>query len=141
MCAATKRSRRWRRKAASPCIWRWRRGATAWFPPGTAGLPTLRLTCALVAETGEISGEMLRSLGCTDVLVGHSERRQHHGETDDLVNAKVQTALRHGLTPILCVGEELDVRELNGQIDHCNGLLFVDRVSGAHAIYQRKVYL
>ena len=73
------------------------------------------------AHTGEISGEMLRSLGCTYVLVGHSERRQHHGETDDLVNAKVQTALRHGLTPIICVGEELDVRELNGQIDHCNG--------------------
>ncbi len=71
------------------------------------------------AYTGEISGAMLAKLGCTYVLVGHSERRQYHGETDELVNAKVHAALRHGLTPIVCVGERLDVRELNGQIDHC----------------------
>jgi triosephosphate isomerase len=70
------------------------------------------------AYTGEISGAMLAKLGCTYVLVGHSERRQHHCETDEVVNAKVRKAFEHGLTPILCVGEGLDVRKLNGQIDH-----------------------
>jgi triosephosphate isomerase len=70
------------------------------------------------AYTGEISGAMLAKLGCTYVLIGHSERRQHHCETDEVVNAKVRKAFEHGLTPILCVGEGLDVRKLNGQIDH-----------------------
>lgn len=70
------------------------------------------------ARTGEVSGGMLAKLGCTYVLVGHSERRQHHGETDQVVNDKVKAALRHGLVPILCVGEGLDVRSLNGQVDH-----------------------
>ena len=73
------------------------------------------------AYTGDISGAMLAKLGCSYVLVGHSERRQYHGETDDVVNAKVLAAFRHGLTPVLCVGEGLDVRELNGQIDHSVG--------------------
>jgi len=90
------------------------------------------------AYTGDISGAMLAKLGCSYVLVGHSERRQHHGETDAVVNAKVKAALRHGLVPILCVGEGLDVRELNGQIDHC-----VDQVSeglaGVPAEQARKV--
>jgi len=75
------------------------------------------------AYTGEVSGAMLAKLGCTYVVVGHSERRQHHGETDEVVGRKVQAALRHGLTPVLCVGEGLDVRELNGQVDHCIGQL------------------
>ncbi len=70
------------------------------------------------AYTGDVSGAMLAKLGCTYVLVGHSERRQYHGETDEVVASKLQAAVRHGLTPILCVGEGLDVRELNGQIDH-----------------------
>ncbi len=78
------------------------------------------------AYTGDISGSMLAKLGCSYVLVGHSERRQHHGEDDAVVASKVQAAFRAGLTPILCVGEGLDVRELNGQIDHC-----VDQVSAA----------
>ena len=78
------------------------------------------------AYTGDVSGAMLAKLGCSYVLVGHSERRQHHGETDEIVNAKVKAALRHGLTPILCVGEGLDVRQLNGQIDHT-----VDQVAAA----------
>ncbi len=51
---------------------------------------------------------MLAKLGCDYVLAGHSERRQYHGETDEIVNAKVQAALRSGLTPILCLGESLD---------------------------------
>jgi triosephosphate isomerase len=80
------------------------------------------------AHTGDTSGAMLAKLGCSYVLVGHSERRQTHGETDQLVNAKVKAAFRHGLTPILCVGEGPDVRELNGQIDHC-----IDQVCAALA--------
>ncbi|MDA0637810.1 triose-phosphate isomerase [Nonomuraea sp. MCN248] len=70
------------------------------------------------AYTGEISGVMLAKLGCTFVTVGHSERRQYHHEDDDLVNAKVQAAFRHSLTPILCVGEGLDVRQAGGHIAH-----------------------
>jgi triosephosphate isomerase len=70
------------------------------------------------AYTGEVSGAMLAKLGCTYVVVGHSERRAYHGETDELVNAKIQAAGRHGITPILCVGEPLDVRRDGGQIAH-----------------------
>src|SRR5580698_3973222 len=62
------------------------------------------------AYTGEISGGMLAKLGCTYVVVGHSERREHHHEDDAQVNAKVQAAIRHKLVPILCVGESLDIR-------------------------------
>ena len=71
------------------------------------------------AYTGEVSGAMLAKLGCTFVLAGHSERRQHHGEDDQLVNAKTQAAFRHSLTPILCVGEGLTVRQASGQVAHC----------------------
>ena len=70
------------------------------------------------AYTGEISGAMLAKLGCTYVVVGHSERRQYHDEDDALVNAKVKAAFRHGLTPILCVGEGLEVREAGDQVAH-----------------------
>ena len=61
---------------------------------------------------------MLCSVGCRYVAVGHSERRTDHGEDDALVRAKVAAALRHGLTPILCVGEGLDVREAGRQVEH-----------------------
>ncbi|MFJ8196202.1 triose-phosphate isomerase [Streptomyces sp. NPDC096152] len=70
------------------------------------------------AYTGEISGPMLAKLKCTYVVIGHSERRQYHAETDELVNAKTKAAFRHGLTPILCVGEELAVREAGNQVSH-----------------------
>ncbi|MGW0993703.1 triose-phosphate isomerase [Streptomyces sp. NPDC002520] len=70
------------------------------------------------AYTGEISGPMLAKLKCTYVVIGHSERRQYHGETDELVNAKVKAAFKHGLTPILCIGEELDVREAGNHVNH-----------------------
>ena len=63
------------------------------------------------AYTGEVSGEMLVSVGCKHVIIGHSERRQFFGETDETVNKKVLAALRHGLKPIMCVGESLDERE------------------------------
>jgi triosephosphate isomerase len=62
------------------------------------------------AYTGEVSGAMLAKLGCRYAVVGHSERRQYHNEDDALVAAKVKAAFRHGLTPILCIGEGLDVR-------------------------------
>ena len=70
------------------------------------------------AFTGEISGAMLAKLGCTYVAVGHSERREYHTETDEVVNAKVQAAYRHGLTPILCVGEVLEIRKAGTHIEH-----------------------
>jgi triosephosphate isomerase len=70
------------------------------------------------AHTGDVSGAMLCSVGCRYVAVGHSERRTDHGEDDALVAAKVAAALRHGLTPILCVGEGLDVREAGNQVEH-----------------------
>lgn len=70
------------------------------------------------AYTGEISGAMLAKLKCTYVAVGHSERRQYHGESDEVCNAKVKAAFRHGITPILCVGEGLDVRKAGNQVAH-----------------------
>jgi triosephosphate isomerase len=63
------------------------------------------------AFTGEISTGMLLAIGCTHVVIGHSERRQYFAETDDTVNRKVETALEAGLTPICCVGEVLEERE------------------------------
>lgn len=63
------------------------------------------------AFTGEVSGVQLRDVGCTATLIGHSERRQHHGETDEIVRKKLSAALRHGLLPILCIGETLAERE------------------------------
>jgi triosephosphate isomerase len=63
------------------------------------------------AFTGEISAEMLLDLGCRYVIIGHSERRQYFGETDESVNKKVKQALKKGLLPILCVGETLAERE------------------------------
>jgi len=70
------------------------------------------------AYTGDISGAFLAKLGCTYVAVGHSERREGHGETDELLNAKVKAAYKHGLTPILCCGEALDVRKEGRQVEH-----------------------
>ncbi|GIH77130.1 triose-phosphate isomerase [Planobispora longispora] len=70
------------------------------------------------AYTGEISGAMLAKLGCAFVTIGHSERRQYHREDDALVNAKVKAAYRHSLTPILCVGEGLEVRQSGGHVAH-----------------------
>ena len=63
------------------------------------------------ALTGEICSSMLLDIGCTHVIIGHSERRQYCGETDDIVNLKLKAALEAGLTPIVCVGEVLEERE------------------------------
>ncbi|NEN83220.1 triose-phosphate isomerase [Paenibacillus elgii] len=63
------------------------------------------------AFTGEISGVMLKDLGVEYVIIGHSERRAYFAETDETVNKKVHAAFKHGLTPIVCVGEKLEERE------------------------------
>ncbi len=68
------------------------------------------------AYTGEISGSMLARLGCTYVVVGHSERRQYHGETDEIVLAKTKAALASGLTPIVCIGEGLNIRDAGAHV-------------------------
>lgn len=70
------------------------------------------------AYTGEISPVFLSKLGVTYVAIGHSERRQYHGEDEAVTNAKVKSALGAGLVPILCVGEELSVREEGRQVPH-----------------------
>lgn len=68
------------------------------------------------AYTGEIGGSMLARLGCTYVVVGHSERRQYHGETDEIVLAKTKAALASGLTPIVCIGEGLNIRDAGAHV-------------------------
>lgn len=70
------------------------------------------------AFTGDISGAMLEKLGCTYVLVGHSERRAIHQESDELINRKLKAAASNGINPILCIGEELSVREAGTHIEH-----------------------
>jgi triosephosphate isomerase len=71
------------------------------------------------AFTGEISGVMLKDLGVEYVIIGHSERRAYFAETDEIVNKKVVAAFKHGLTPILCVGEKLEEREAGQTKDVC----------------------
>lgn len=70
------------------------------------------------AYTGDISAPMLAKLGCEWVILGHSERRQHHHETSDLVSQKAQVAHKHGIKPIVCVGESLDIRESGSYLDY-----------------------
>jgi triosephosphate isomerase len=80
------------------------------------------------AYTGEISASMLTKLGCSYVVVGHSERRQYHGEDDALVAAKAHKALSARMNPIVCVGEALDIRKEGRHVNHC-----VDQVHGSLA--------
>ncbi len=75
------------------------------------------------AYTGDVSAAMLAKLGCTYVTVGHSERRQHHGEDDALVGAKAKAVLGQGMKPILCVGEALEVRKAGKHVEHTLGQL------------------
>ena len=63
------------------------------------------------AFTGEISGEMLKAINVKYVIIGHSERRKYFNETDEIVNKKVKSAFKHGLKPIICVGETLEQKE------------------------------
>jgi len=68
------------------------------------------------AYTGEVSARMILTVGCTNVILGHSERRQYFGEIDETINRKLAAALQAGLAPIVCVGESLEQREA-GQIE------------------------
>ena len=70
------------------------------------------------AFTGDISGSMLNKLGCSYVAVGHSERRAIHNEGDEIVNRKIKAALANEITPIFCVGEELNIREAGTHVEH-----------------------
>lgn len=69
------------------------------------------------AYTGEVSAKMLARLGCSWIVVGHSERREYHNESDELVAAKAKIALDNGMTPIVCVGEALDIREAGKHVE------------------------
>lgn len=70
------------------------------------------------AFTGDIAGSMLAKLGCSFVVIGHSERRAIHGEGDELVNRKIKAALANEITPIFCIGEELAIREAGTHVEH-----------------------
>ena len=70
------------------------------------------------AYTGEISAAMLSKLGCSYVVVGHSERRQYYAETDEVVNAKARRVIAADMTPIVCVGEGLDVRQAGEHVPY-----------------------
>jgi triosephosphate isomerase len=70
------------------------------------------------AFTGDISGSMLNKLGCTFVVVGHSERRAIHNEGDEIVNKKIKAVLANEMTPIFCIGEELAIREAGTHVEH-----------------------
>ncbi len=80
------------------------------------------------AYTGDISGAFLAKLGCTFVVVGHSERRTYHHEDDAVVAEKAAAAFRHGLTPIVCIGEQLEIREAGNHVQFC-----VDSLRGSLA--------
>ncbi|RLV55277.1 triose-phosphate isomerase [Aeromicrobium phragmitis] len=95
------------------------------------------------AYTGEISAAMLAKLGCSYVVAGHSERREYHRETDEIVNAKTVKTLAAGMTPIVCVGEGLDVRQAGehvgytlGQIDGSLAGLAAEQVAGLVIAYE-----
>ncbi len=75
------------------------------------------------AYTGEVSGPMLRDAGCAYVLIGHSERRQYFGETDETVGRKVRAALKAGLSPIVCIGEVLAERDSGRTLDRIDDQL------------------
>ena len=70
------------------------------------------------AFTGDISGSMLKKLDCTYVIVGHSERRAIHSESDEQINRKSRAVIENEMTPILCIGEELSIRESGNHVEH-----------------------
>ena len=78
------------------------------------------------AYTGEVSADMLAKLGCGYVVVGHSERREYHNESDELVNAKAKKVIENGMTPIICCGEALEVRKAGKHVEHTVGQIKAD---------------
>ncbi|WP_449374667.1 triose-phosphate isomerase [Arthrobacter psychrolactophilus] len=91
--------------------------------PGRQAQAGLRWTGQLSAQdsgayTGDISGAFLNKLGCAYVLVGHSERREIHQESDELLNSKVKAAYRNEVTPVLCAGEGLEIRQAGTHVEH-----------------------
>jgi triosephosphate isomerase len=95
------------------------------------------------AFTGDVSASMLVDIGCRDVIVGHSERRQYHGETNELIARKITAALRAGLRPIVCIGESLDERALgrtaevvSTQIDQLVAHAGADALSASVVAYE-----
>ncbi|MFT4227626.1 triose-phosphate isomerase [Micropruina sp.] len=95
------------------------------------------------AYTGEISAAMLAKLNCGYVVIGHSERRDYHGETDELINEKTKVVQAAGMTPIVCVGEKLDVRKegnqvpfVLAQVDKCLAGLSGDEVGALVIAYE-----
>lgn len=94
-----------------------------------AGQRMLRVAAQNVSErekgafTGEVSTTMLRDVGCRDVIIGHSERRQIFSETDDLIRLKLQAAAKAGLRPILCIGESKEIRDAGKTVEHVDSQL------------------
>ncbi len=95
------------------------------------------------AFTGEVSGEMLKDIGCTHVIIGHSERRAMYHETNSIINSKLKAALFNGLQPILCVGERQEERDadktgevVEGQLSGCLENLTYEQVNGLTIAYE-----
>ena len=95
------------------------------------------------AYTGEISADMLAKLNCAYVVVGHSERREYHGETDELIGAKAKAVFAAGMTPIVCCGEVLDIRKegthvpfVLGQVEACLDGLTAEQVAAMVIAYE-----
>ncbi|MFV0450919.1 MAG: triose-phosphate isomerase [Propioniciclava sp.] len=95
------------------------------------------------AYTGEVAADMLAKLNCTYVVVGHSERRDYHGETDAIVNEKAKVVFAAGMTPIICVGEKLDIRQAGeqvpfvlGQVEACLAHLTPEQVASVVIAYE-----
>lgn len=90
------------------------------------------------AYTGEVSASMIKEVGCSHVIVGHSERRHLLGETDSFINAKMKAVLATGLKPIFCIGEKLNERE-EGRTEYVVKNQFKDGLRGINAQYVREV--
>jgi triosephosphate isomerase len=92
------------------------------------------------AFTGEVAAPMLKDVGCTFVIIGHSERRQLFGETNETVNKKIKAALDHGLVPIMCIGESLDEREGGNTINKVQSQI-TDGLEGLDAEQIRRIII
>jgi triosephosphate isomerase len=92
------------------------------------------------AFTGEVSAPMLKDIGCIYVVIGHSERRQYFGETNETVNNKIKAALNHGLVPIMCIGESLEERENGNTITKVQSQI-IEGLKGLEAEKVRQIII